>query len=180
MSGIYVKKLYLADRVHVHSNAWLYNILLIFQAVFFNLFFEKILNKYRNCKPVILSGFAVLMILYAYELYTHGIFEYNNLTNTVMSVLMVLYSLFFYFNLLNDDGYADLKFLPSFWWVSGILFFYFGATACNLFYEKLKPVFMLHQGYLRNIYSVLNIILYGCWCYSFICRKWLTTKSPAI
>jgi hypothetical protein len=27
------------------------------------------------------------------------------------------------------------------------------------------------------IYIGLNIILYGCWSYSFICRKWLTTIS---
>jgi len=180
LTGIYFKKIFIANHFHGHSNPWIYNILLIFQAIFFSLVFNQILSKYKNCRPVILTSLAVLALFYTYESFNHGIYEYNNITNTIMAVLLVCYSLFYFFNLLKDDTYVNLFYLPTFWWVTGILFFYFGDTACNLFYEKLKPILMVHKHYLRNIYSILNVILYSCWSYSFICRKWLAKKSEIL
>ena len=178
MAGIYVKKLYLADRQHVHPNLWLYNILLIFQVGFFSLMFYTLLRKYINSKPIIISGLALIIVLYNYELFSHGIFLYNELTNTVLLVLCVLYSLFYFFLLLKDERYIQLKKSAEFWWVAGILFFYFGTTACNLFFDKLHAVVFTSGHYLTYyIYAMLNIILYSCWSYSFICRKWLIKTS---
>ncbi|HTD99131.1 MAG TPA: hypothetical protein VK668_07570 [Mucilaginibacter sp.] len=180
LMGIHVKRLYLADRAHVHPNLWLYNILLIFQAGFISLVFYHLLNKYSNSKPLILSGLALLAVIYIYEIVAHGIFKFNNLTNTVMSVMFVFYSLYYYYHLLKHDAYVNLKYEPAFWWIAGTLFFYFGITACNLFFDKLSTIVITPKHYLTYyIYNTLNIILYGCWSYSFICRKWLTRISEA-
>jgi hypothetical protein len=54
--GIHFRKLFLADRVHVHQNVWLYNILLIFQAGFISFMFQNLLQKYINIKPIIFDG----------------------------------------------------------------------------------------------------------------------------
>ena len=35
---------------------------------------------------------------------------------------------------------------------------------------------MFHQHLTYFIYKTLNVILYSCWSYSFICRKWLTKR----
>jgi hypothetical protein len=180
MAGIYVKHHYLSDRVHIHSNAWVYNILIVFQAGFFSLMFHHLLNQYGNSKPLILSGLTLLVIIYAYEIFTHGFFVYNELTNTVMSVLIVLYSFYFYYYLIKNEAYVKLKNSPEFWWVAGILFFYFGTTACNLFYNLLASLIIYTKqsfSYFKYLYYAFNILLYGCWSYSFICKKWLTTTS---
>jgi hypothetical protein len=178
MLGIYVKKLYLADRLHVHPNAWLYNILLVFQASFICLMFNSILNKYGKSKLIFFTGFALLSVIYIYEAITEGIFIYHNLTNTVMSVLFVLYSLYYFYQLLKDDAYINLSYSPGFWWVTGLLFFYFGSTACNIFFDSLSPE---HSNSLKHlsahIFKTLNILLYSCWSYSFICKKWQRQTS---
>jgi len=176
MLGIHIKRLYLADRVHVHPNVWLYNILLIFQAGFISSMFLLILNKYTNGKLIIISGLALLGVLYVFELLSHGIFAYNNITNTLMSVLFVLYSYYYYYCLLKNDKYVNLTFSPDFWWIAGALLFYFGRTACNVFFDilsLLKPDIVITY----PIYKVLNIILYSYWSYSFMCRKWLISTS---
>jgi len=180
MSGIYFRGLYLADRVHVHPNIWLYNLFLLFQAGFFSWMFQHLLNKYIKSRPIIVSGLALLVMIYAYEIFTHGIFVYNELTNTVMSVLIVLYSFYFYYCLIKDEAYIKLKNSPEFWWVAGVLFFYFGTTACNLFYDKLASIIINTKqsfNYLKYLFYAFNVLLYGCWSYSFICRKWLTTSK---
>lgn len=172
MLGIYVKKLYLADRLHVHPNAWLYNILLVFQAFFISLMFENILSKYGKSKLIFFSGLALLTVIYIYEAITEGIFIYHNLTNTVMAVLFVLYGLYYFYQLLKDDVYTNLLYSPGFWWVAGLLFFYFGSTACNIFFDSLSPENSKSLKHLSaDIFKTLNVLLYSCWSYSFICKK---------
>jgi hypothetical protein len=183
MAGIYVKRLYVADKVHIHPNAWVYNIFILFQVGFFSLMFQHLLTKPTNSKPIIIGGFVLLIILHIYGVFSHSVFVYDELTNTVMSILLVLYSLYFYYYLLKDDAYVNLRNSAAFWWVAGILFFYFGTTAYNLFYEKLSSIVLSNKGDLINLkylHNTLNILMYGCWSYSFICRKWQTRKSEIL
>jgi hypothetical protein len=176
--GIYIKKQYLADRTHVKPNIWIYNVLIIFQAGFTSFMFGHLLNKYINSRLIIFGGLAILLVMYITEICIHGVFEKHNLTTVSMAVLFVLLSLIYFYQLNNDADYIVLISSPAFWWVSGVLFFYFGGTACNIFYYKLSRVVVTPKHYLTYyIYNALNIILYACWSYSFICRKWLTTTS---
>ena len=177
LAAIPIKKRYIADPIHTISNIWLYNILLLFQAMFFSLMFAYLFKNHKHSKPILFGALLVIYVLFVYEVFLHGIFEYNNLTQTVMSVLLVFYSFFYFYNLLKSDNNINLKYSPEFWWVVGTLFFYFGGTACNIFYEKIKAVLIIHKHYLGYIYNALNIILYSCWSYSFICRKWLSTRT---
>jgi hypothetical protein len=176
MIAIPIKIHYKTDPVHIHPNIWLYNVLLIFQAGFISLMFQRLLSKYSNCDRIIGGGVILLIILYIYEISAHGIFVYNNITNTIMSVQFVIYCYYYYYCLLKDDAYVNLAFSADFWWVAGALFFYFGRTACNIFFDilsLLKPDIVITY----PIYKILNVILYTYWSYSFICRKWLISTS---
>ncbi len=174
-TGIYVKGPGDKNGHHHHPNSWVYNIFLIFQMLFMTPMLAHFLRKYTNSKPLLISGLALLILLYIFEFFKHGFFVYNNTTNIVMSGLFVLYSLYYYYYLFKDNIYVDLKYSAEFWWVAGVLFFYFGRTACMVFYDKLDNVIIAPGHYLTYyIYNVLNILLYGCWCYSFICIRWLT------
>jgi hypothetical protein len=165
----------LLKTAHLH-NQWVYNLFLLFEASFTSLMFGNILSKYINSKPLILSGLALLLLLYAYDTIQHGIFHFNDLTATIMSVVFVLYSFYYYFLLIKEDKPIDLKYYASFWWVAGSLLFYFGSTASNLFYERLSDVKIGGHNVTYFISTALSFILYGCWSYSFICKRWLTTK----
>ena len=172
LDGLYVE-------LKTHNNQWVYNIFLVAEAGFTTLMFASLLSKYTG-KLLIILGLAVFCILYIYELIAHGFLVYNYFTYKVMSFVFVLYSLYFFYLLLKDDDYIRLNRSSSFWWVSGALFFYFGNTACNLFDGFLGSVKIFNNESLTYfIYKVLNVLLYGCWGYSFICRKWETTTSKA-
>jgi hypothetical protein len=180
MIGVYLKTRNHADPLHAHHNEWLYNILLVFQVGFISLMFRNLFNTYVKSDPVIFGGIAFLALLYICDLIRHGVFNYNNLTNTVASILFVMYSLYYYYLLLKDNAYEKLHNSASFWWVAGMLFFYFGRTACNIYFSQ-APLIKLPPNQQHNlahsIYIVLNIILYTCWSYSFICKKW-AMKRP--
>jgi hypothetical protein len=168
LSGIYLK------RNHHPHNAWVYNILMVFELGFVNMMFFEIGSRYSQTKTIIICGVILFAIIYTLELISHGVFVYNNLTYTVMSVTLVVYSLIYYYSLMTDDNYIRIAYSAQFWWVTGCLFYYFGETACDLFYDKLQAVYITPLHTLTYyIYKILNILLYGCWSYSFICRRWL-------
>jgi hypothetical protein len=168
-AGIYVSH-------HKYSNQWVYNIFILFEAGFTFLMFAHLLKRYIDSKSVIICGLAIFLALYIYEIANKSFFVYVYPAYTVLSVLFVFYSLYYYYLMLNDEHYIYLKYSAEFWWVAGTLFFYFGNTACDMFDDKLSGVMIepFHQHLTYFIYKALNIILYGCWSYSFICKKWLT------
>ena len=170
-TGVYLKR-------HYQSNQWIYNVLLVFQIGFTSIMFKHLFDKYSIGKPAVFLGWLLLLSLYIIDLLTHGFFKFNMLTYNTMSVVFILYSLFYFYLLLNDEAYIDLKYSAKFWWVTGVLFFYFGSTAVNLFRGKTAIMLSGHS-LSYYIYIVLNMILYGCWSYSFICKKWLTKISEA-
>lgn len=171
ISGIYIAE-------KTHNNNWIYNLFLICEAGFTNLMFAHLFNRRRKAKTLVVMGCVLFGVLYICGLFDHGFFVYNNATYTVMSILYFLYGLYYYYYLLTDHRYIDLKRSSEFWWVAGTLFFYFSNTACNLFDQKLEGVMITaHMTLNYLIFAILNIILYGCWSYSFICRKWETKRS---
>jgi hypothetical protein len=172
--GIYTGRKY-------HNNHWVYNVFLLPEIGFTFLMFSHLLRSYKKSNPIILPGIALLLLLYLFEFFKHGLFKYNFLTFTTMSVVFVLYSLFYYYLLLIDDQYLNLKQSPEFWWVAGVLFFYFGSTVCNIFNERLYSVMITQKQHLSYfVFKALNIILYSCWSYSFICRKWQTKRLETL
>ena len=172
ISGLYISR-------HRYNNQWVYNIFILFEACFSYMMYGHFLQKYISSKPIIFTGLAVFLAFYVYEIKTHGFYTYSNLTYALISVQFVLFSLYFYYLLLRDEQYINLRRSANFWWVAGSLFFYFGNIACDLFDDKLSAVMItiFHQHLTYFIFKALNIILYSCWSYSFICRKWLTTTS---
>jgi hypothetical protein len=158
-----------------HNNQWFYNIYIWFEIVIIHIMFLHLFKHYFNFKLVFIAAVIILGLRYAYDMYNKGFLWYSNITYTIMSVLFVLYSLSYYYLKFKDEEYVDLKFSPEFWWVAGNLFFFFGATACNLFNDQLDDVMLSGHTLTYYVFRLLNFILYGCWSYSFICKKWQAT-----
>nr|WP_294792094.1 hypothetical protein [uncultured Mucilaginibacter sp.] len=179
LGAIPLKAAYRANPIPMNSNAWIYNVLLFFQIPAFAAMFYNLIGRYINSKPVVFAGTGALLLLYIVEAFTNadGIFDYNSTTYTVMSVLFILYSLYYYYLLINSEEYADLKTLPDFWWTTGTLFFFFGTTALNMFRSKLLAEPLKNTVYLSYIHDTLIVILYGCWTYAFICKRWITSSK---
>lgn len=164
-----------------HNNNWIYNIFIICEAGFTLLMFNELLRKYIKSTALIISGAIVFVGLYITGLVQHGFLIYNNFTYTVMSIIYSLYALYFCYLLLKASSYRNLKFLPEFWWATGVLFFYFANTACNLFDDKLENIMVTSTKNLNYvIFAALNILMYGCWSYSFICKRWLAPRSEIL
>jgi hypothetical protein len=165
LTGIYVR------RQHT-SNAWVYNVLIVAECGVVSYFFYYLFSPYFKPLKWLLIWIGLFLCVYIYELVFLKQFKYFvDITDSVMSVAFVLASLIYYYLLQKDEAHRALKFSPEFWWVAGTLFFYFGSTVSNIFFQYLAQedtAFNLTARYI--IFNALNILLYSCWSYSFICR----------
>ena len=153
-----------------NGNNWVYNIYLMPEAGFTSIMFGHFLNKYTKGKVLVLPGLALFFVLYLYEIYCHGIYSFHVLTTTVMSIIFISYGLYYYYLLIKDEHYINLKYYAPFWWVSGTLFFYFGSTVSNLFFTIFNTEHSISFSFRHLVYILINIILYSFWSYSFLCR----------
>lgn len=152
------------------NNLWLYNIFIFFEITFIFIGLYHCLKDYINPKPAIFSGLGITYSLYFGLLIKDSIMAYNAITVTVMSVIFSFYCLYYYYLLLNDEKFVDIKFHPQFWWITGVLFYYFGGTVYNLL-DDVFDIRLFTNFTLRYlIVIILNVILYSIWTYSYSCR----------
>lgn len=165
--------------LHHLSNSELYNLYLPVEAAFVGYTFYTLLQK----KAWIISGLFLFLLSFVLELSLKGFTEFLFITNIISSVVIVLYALYYFYELLKDDEYYDLRRHAPFWWVAGTLLFYFGSTLVNLFMKYLRGLRSTDLGFDLRYYitTVLILILYSCWSYSFVCRyrqRRLSSLSP--
>lgn len=164
-TGLYLRKMGIAN-LHV------YNAFLVFECVFISYFFFTLYKVYGYQIKWLLGWLFVFALMYVTELTYYNFETFVSITATIMSVVFVFVALYFYYLKLEDDQYESLSTSAPFWWVSGALFFYFGSTVCNLFFDYLKQyeVGKYDKSVRYLIFNILNIILYSFWTFSFICR----------
>ncbi|MFA6276909.1 MAG: hypothetical protein WC622_09175 [Pedobacter sp.] len=154
------------------NNAWLYNIFIVFEAAYISYGLYVALKKLTDKALVICSiPIITFIITYIFEVNNHGFLKFNSLTINVESVLFVIVSLIYFYLLIKCKDPIDLKTNAQFWWVSAVLFYYFGSTIYNLFIYFLYQDFPKSYVILIYVMLILNLLLYSIWIYSFICNS---------
>ncbi|MBL4675325.1 MAG: hypothetical protein JKY70_03840, partial [Mucilaginibacter sp.] len=163
--------IYLRQFLHVRNYS-VYNIYLLAECGFTSYFFYRLYRPYQYPVKWLYIWYGIFILIYLTELFRNNFSGFASASASVMSVVFVPASLYFYYRKLKDDHFELLIYSASFWWVNGALFFYFGSTACNIFMDYLAS----HESIAYNnsiryiIYIILDIIMYACWSYAFICR----------
>ncbi|SDT56229.1 hypothetical protein SAMN05216490_4055 [Mucilaginibacter mallensis] len=165
-TGIYVRRC-----LH-QPNYPVYNTLLLFECAYLSFFFKCLFRSLGKNSNWLLAWFPLFFAVYIVELcYVHPA-DFADTTASFMSVFFVLLSLYFYYLLITGEKLLELWSYPEFWWASGALFFYFGSTVCNTFFNYLSQdrIAVFNHSIRYLVFNLLNLILYGCWSYAFLCR----------
>jgi hypothetical protein len=166
IGGIYMRK------VLQQPNFMLYNVFLVMECFVESYFFYHLYKIYNNRSKLFGGWLIIFLLVYFAELCKNQYAGYVFITSTVVSVVLVLASVYYYYQVLQEDHFRDLSMYAPFWWVSGTLCFYFASTAANIFFTYLvkdQAPQMSHS--IRYIvFNILNVVLYLNWSYSFICR----------
>jgi hypothetical protein len=153
------------------SNAWLYNISVPMEYLFFVfIYFSFFKNKINRKLSV---GFFLLFTFYvAGFLLVNGITHFNRNVLIVGSFSLIIFSVLYLIELYNLPGIINLNRHPVFWIAIGVLLFNAGEFS----YDLLTKFFFANRMdrgavIFRSINSYLNLLLYLCISISFLWKK---------
>ncbi|MFB6456409.1 hypothetical protein ACE38W_14145 [Chitinophaga sp. Hz27] len=155
------------------SNAFLYNYYLPIECICISIFLFLLMKPFGIKRWLLLVWLGIFFTLYLIESFYNHFSKYSSQVVVLMAVVFVCTSLYYHYQVLESDAYIRLGNYAPFWWVNGVLIFYFGGIVTNIFFKYLlhtPAVNSVHYSLRYIIFSILNIVLYGSWIYAFICR----------
>ncbi len=136
--------------------------ILFFTAIYYNAFFRPLLKKVI----LVLSGFAMLIVIFNLA-FIEGIWEYPSISITVLSVLLIFFSLAYFYELLNRQEFIHIEKLGIFWINAGVLLYF----AINIFLFMLYKQFSdEHKKDIYMIHNTTNIIANVIYTVGLLCK----------
>lgn len=142
--------------------------ILFYAAIYYHAFSNKLLKK----GAIVLSAAACLLVLLN-SIFVEGIWEYPSTSSTVLSVLLICFSLAYFYQLLNRQEFIHIEKLGFFWINSGVLFYF----SLNVFlFMLLRQLIHTHQQDLFMINIITNIIANIIFTVGLLCKPQKVTS----
>ena len=130
--------------------------ILFWGTIYYRVFFKPQLKK----AILILTGLALLIVIFN-VIFIESIWEFPSVSNTVLSVLLIFFSLAYFYQLLTRQEFIHIEKQGMFWINAGVLFYF----SINIFLFMLfKRIISEHlEGYymIHNIVNIIANILYS-------------------
>ncbi|MDN3579551.1 hypothetical protein [Mucilaginibacter flavus] len=138
--------------------------LFFFTLIYYYLFHKPVLKKVT----VAIAGITLALMLY----FNNNIYEYPTVSNTSLSISLIILSLIYFYQLLNPLKYVEIEKQGLFWINAGVLFY----SSVNIFLFMLLtqiPVDDRPNYYIIN--SITNIIANILFSVGLLCKPQKTT-----
>lgn len=163
----------IAKHYHVTNNFPAIHIFIVislvfFSAIYYSAFFSPLLKK----ATLILSLLGLIILIFN-TAFNEGLWDYPSISNTVLSVLLICFSLVYFYQLLNRQEFIHIEKQGLFWINAGVLFYY----SVNIFLFMLfKQLLNTHEEvYMIN--NITNIIANVLFTVGLLCKPQLIQKT---
>ncbi|MCW3118616.1 MAG: hypothetical protein JWM28_2698 [Chitinophagaceae bacterium] len=147
----------------------IYNFFTAFEFCFYLFILKKIINSLRVRKIIAYSIFPYFAVSFINILFFQKD-SFHSITYSLGCLLIVTYSVYYFFELFQSPKSIRLTNEPSFWICSGLLFYY----CCSFPFLGLTsllstmPKILLYN--VQNILVAINILLYSSFTIAFLCK----------
>ena len=170
---IFGKTLKIANK----TNDLIYNVYIIAETCFVLYVFRSLISPYKKRDKLFLATIVLYFLFYGLDTRNHGIYTFHNATTLLISVVFIGCGSYYLYLLINDERDIYLVRHGPFWWTAGALCYYYGSSVNELYFTLLSAESERDYTYRHSIFIILNLILYGCWSYSFYCRYLQRTST---
>ena len=152
------------------STTPLYNIYTTLEVVFYlwillNILQGKLLKKILICCIIIYPAISLIDIYFI-----QGIEHFHSTSYSLGCLLLVLFSILYFFQLFARPSAIRLTREPSFWICTGLLMFYSISFPLFAFANFMTTFPNILAKNLQNILIVLNVLLYLLFSIAFLCK----------
>lgn len=130
-----------------------------FGTIYYNLFLKQILKTVT----VLLAGLTLCIVIYK----AFDYFDYPSVSNTASSLLLIILSLIYFYQLLNPQTFIHIEKQGPFWFNSGVLFY----SAVNIFlFMVFSKIPDKDKADYYVIFSITNIITNLIYSAALLCK----------
>jgi len=154
-------KMHMVNNLHI-IRLFLVICLLFFSAIYYNAFFSRVLKK-----TVVILSALVLLVMIVNAVFIDAIKDYPALPHTVLNIVLIFYSLAYFYQLLSRQEFVHIEKQGLFWINAGVLFYF----SINIFLFMLfSRIIQAGQEDYLMIQSVTNIIANLLYTVGLLCK----------
>ncbi|AOM80458.1 hypothetical protein BFS30_26830 [Pedobacter steynii] len=148
------------------NNAPLIHLFILVSVFFYALIYFYAFNKLTLKKlSIIFAGIAGVLIL-TNAFFIEGLSKFPSIGNTILSVTLILLSLLYFWQLLDQVEIVRLEKQPMFWISAGVLSY----CSINIFlFMLIRSLGSLSQNF-WTIHSIINIIANSLFAIALFCK----------
>jgi len=144
--------------IHIYIALSMLSLGAMYYYAFFNLLFKKTIFW------VTLLAFVSICVD---SIFIEGIWDYPSISNTILNIVMLCFSLIYFYQLLNRQEFVHIEKQALFWINAGILFYF----SINIFLFMLfKRMLNEHQESFYIINDITNIIANILFTIGLLCK----------
>lgn len=152
------------------NNADLYNFFSVAAFTYYMYLLMEVVYS-RKAKKAILTVMAIYAVISLCNiLFIQKINSFHTMTYSLGCLLIVVISMYYFYEILQAPRSIDLKKEPAFWIAAGLLFFYICTLPVLGVLNYLFSIPGAIARSLEQIIAILNVLLYSLFTIAFICR----------
>ncbi|MDR6942252.1 hypothetical protein [Mucilaginibacter pocheonensis] len=151
------------------NTMWMLHLNVLVSLSFYTIIYYKLFIKPIHKKITIAVAIITLFIMLYFN---RSLDEYPSVSNTTLSVQMILLSLIYFYQLLNPLKFIDIEKQSLFWINAGVLIYYSVNIFLFMIFTQI-PVDDRHNYYIIN--SITNIIANILFSVGLFCKPQKTT-----
>lgn len=156
----------------VFNSLFLIHLFDIMAVIFFTLIYQRAFYKPVFKKMTLIFGIISFAALIFNVIFIESIWSYPSVSNTILSVFLIILSLVYFYELLSRQEFTYIEKQGMFWINSGVLFYY--AITIFLFMLYMKINYADRSTYYM-MQSVMNIIANLLFSVGLLCKPQKTT-----
>lgn len=162
----------IASHYHVVNNFPAIHAFIIISLLFYTIIYYKAFSSLLLKRMVFILSTIGILILIVSTIFFEGFMDYPSIANTVLSMIAIIFSLVYFYQLLNRQEFVHIEKQGLFWVNAGVLLYF----ATNIFLFMLfKRILEHHQEDFYMIHTVTNIIANVLFTVGLLCKPQQTT-----
>ena len=155
---------------HGKHNTDLYNFFSVAAFTYYMYLLMEVVYSRRAKRNILYTMSLYAIISLGNILFVQKINSFHTMTYSLGCLLIVVVSMYYFYELLQVPRSIDLKKEPVFWIAAGLLFFYICTLPVLGVLNYLFSIPGVIGRSLEDIISILNVLLYSLFTIGFLCR----------
>jgi hypothetical protein len=108
-------------------------------------------------RKLIVVLYIIFLIVPIYEFVTDDLILMDSISTTSEAVIVIFYSLFMFYFMLQNIEQDNLSAVPNFWFNSGIIIYFAGAIFGFMFWKYTQSTDMWVNSIISSIHALVNV-----------------------